>query len=77
MKKRELAGQLARQARLSRAAAADRLDQVVHDILTQLRQGKPASFPGLGRFTPGQAPGFEFEPPAAPRARRGERRQEK
>ncbi len=58
MKKRELAGALARQAHLSQAAAADQLDKVIHDILKQIRQGKPAALPGLGKFTSG---GFEFE----------------
>jgi nucleoid DNA-binding protein len=60
MKKQQLADQLARQARLSRAAAADRLDKMVHDILSNLRKGKPATLPGLGTFTPG--PDFKFEP---------------
>lgn len=59
MNKDELAARLARQAGLSRAAAADQLDQVIHDILTRLRRGKPVSFPGLGRFVPGQ--GFQFD----------------
>lgn len=55
----ELTARLARHAGLSRAAAADQLDQVIHDILARLRRGKPAAFPGLGRFVPGQ--GFQFD----------------
>jgi nucleoid DNA-binding protein len=62
MKKTELAGRLAKQTRLSRAAAADELDRIVHDILQRLRQGKSAALPGLGRFKPGETPAFEFEP---------------
>lgn len=65
MKKNELAARLAEEAGLSRAAAADQLDQVIHDILTSLRRGKPASFPGLGKFIPG--PGFRFQPRDATR----------
>jgi len=69
MKKNELAARLAKEAGLSRAAAADRIDQVIHDILSSLRRGKPAAFPGLGKFVPG--PAFRFQPPAS--ARRGKK----
>ena len=64
MKKIDLAKRLARQANVSNAAAADQLDRVVHDILTQLRRGKPVSLPGFGTFTPGKTArslSFEFE----------------
>jgi hypothetical protein len=57
MTKKDLAERLARQARLSKAAAADQLDRVVHDILVRLRRGKPASLPGLGTFIPGGSVG--------------------
>lgn len=72
MKKIDLAKRLARQSHTSKAAAADRLDRVVHGILKNLRKGRPVSLPGLGRFTPGAKPAFEFEP-AKPRkgGRRG------
>ena len=60
MNNEELAVKFARQAGLSRAAAADQLDQLVHDILTSLRRGEAAPLPGLGTFVPG--PAFEFEP---------------
>jgi len=53
MKKREIAKQLARQSGVSPAEAADRLDGVVRQILGQLRQGRDASLPGLGKFTRG------------------------
>jgi nucleoid DNA-binding protein len=51
MKKPEIAKRLARQAGVSEAEAADRLDLVVRQILANLRRGKEASLPGLGRFT--------------------------
>ncbi len=50
MKKLALAELLAKQTNVSTGAAADDLDRVVHDILKNLRKGKPASVPGLGRF---------------------------
>jgi nucleoid DNA-binding protein len=62
MKKKELAARLARQSQLTRAAAADELDKIVHDILARLKRGKPVSLPGLGTFTPGIKAGFAFKP---------------
>lgn len=61
MKKDELTATLAKQERLSHAAAADQLDRVVHDILSRLRRGETAPLPGLGKFVPGIEPAFEFE----------------
>jgi nucleoid DNA-binding protein len=52
MKKPDIAKRMARQAGVSQAEAADRLDHVVHQILRNLRQGKAASLPGLGKFRP-------------------------
>ena len=52
MKKPDIAKQMARQAGVSEAEAADRLDHVVQQILRNLRQGKEASLPGLGKFRP-------------------------
>ena len=63
MKKIDLTRRLARQSRLTKAAAADELDRVVHNILSNLRKGQPASLPGLGTFTPGPKVAFQFEPP--------------
>ena len=40
--------------------AADNLDKVVHGIVKQLRDGQPASVPGLGKFEPG--PSTRFSP---------------
>ncbi len=53
MKKPEIARRLARQSGISKAAAADELDQIVHRILTNLRKGRDTAVPGLGVFAPG------------------------
>lgn len=68
MNKDQLAARLAREAGITRAAAADQLDTMIHDILARLRRGQPAPFPGLGRFDPGG--GFEFEKTEQPRRRK-------
>jgi nucleoid DNA-binding protein len=54
MNKAELATKLAEQTHLSKAEAADQLDRVVHQIVRNLRKGKPARLPGLGSFRPGE-----------------------
>jgi hypothetical protein len=65
MRKTQLAGRLARQSGVTKAEAADRLDRVVHQIVTNLRKGRVAMLPGLGQFLPSKAPGekwvFEFK----------------
>jgi len=61
MKKPEIAKRLAKQVGVSNAEAADQLDRVVHDILSKLRKGKTASFPGMGHFTPGPKGSFQFK----------------
>lgn len=53
MKKPEIARKIARRAGLTDAEAADRLDRVVTDILVNLRSGREAELPGLGRFRTG------------------------
>jgi|GEM_PF-463312 len=70
MKKHDLAGRLARQSGVSKAAAADRIDRLVHEILRRLRKGQPAALPGLGTFLPGPRPAFRFETPAGGPQRR-------
>jgi nucleoid DNA-binding protein len=60
MKKIDITRRIARRSNLSRAAAADQLDRVVHRILKNLRKGKAVSLPGLGTFKPGAKPVFEF-----------------
>ena len=61
MKKPEIAKRLARQSGVSSAEAADQLDRVVNQILSKLRQGKPAPFPGLGQFTIGPKGSYQFQ----------------
>ena len=61
MTKSDLATRLARQTRLSKAEAADQLDRLVHQIVSSLRQGQPARFPGLGSFRPGEKWKFRFD----------------
>ena len=71
MRKPEIAKRLARQSGVSSAEAADQLDRTVHQILSKLRQGKPAPFPGLGRFTPGPQGSYQFKPqPARPKSKK-------
>ena len=53
MKKPDIARQLARRSGITQAEAADLVDGAVHEILDRLRNGKPATLPGLGRLTPG------------------------
>jgi len=50
MRKPEIAKRMARQAGVSRGEAADRLDEVVRQILSSLRKGEEAPLPGFGRF---------------------------
>jgi len=50
MRRQELAKTLARQKRLSRAAAQDRVDEVVHKILKKLKSGRPVTLPGVGKL---------------------------
>ncbi len=53
---------MARQSGGSQAEAADRLDRVVHQILSGLRRGKETPLPGLGRFLPGRGGRVAFRP---------------
>ena len=62
MKKQDIVARLARRARLSRAAAADQFDGLIHDILAGLKKGLPVSLPGLGTCTPGEKLTFSSEP---------------
>jgi nucleoid DNA-binding protein len=61
MNKPEIAKQLARKSRVSRAEAADRLELVLHKILSDLRRGKEAALPGLGTFKHGPDGRVAFE----------------
>lgn len=61
MKKPDLAKRMARAEGVSPAEAADRLDEVVRQILQSLRHGRPAALPGLGLFTRGPDGEVRFE----------------
>ena len=75
MKKQDIAERLARKARVSPAAAADRLDKLIHDILTELKRGNPVALPGLGTLTPGEKLDMRFEPATpGPGGRRDKKR---
>ena len=50
MKREDLATKLAEQTRLPAAVARDEVDALVHKILKALRQGKPVTFPGIGKL---------------------------
>lgn len=41
---------MARQTRVSRAAAQDRVDEVVHRILKRLRTGRTVALSGIGKL---------------------------
>jgi len=69
MKKRDIAKRMARQAGLSPAEAADRLDSVVRQILAELKRGRESTLPGLGRLRHGSDGMVMFVP-----EREGERR---
>jgi nucleoid DNA-binding protein len=70
MNKSELATRLAKRTHLSKAEAADQLDRVVHDIVFNLRNGKPARLPGLGSFRPGEKWRFRFDAEIRPGGKR-------
>jgi nucleoid DNA-binding protein len=50
MKRKDLARTLARQAHIPKAAAQDRVDSVVHDILKKIKAGRSVELPGLGKL---------------------------
>ncbi len=51
MKKPDIAKRLARRSGVTLAEAADQLDRMVSQILENVKSGRDASLPGLGRFT--------------------------
>ena len=61
MTKEQLARRLAKESRISTAAAADQLDRVFHEIVKRVRSGQTASLPGLGTFRPDRKDGFQFD----------------
>jgi nucleoid DNA-binding protein len=61
MRKSELANRLAKQAGVSTAEAADQLNHVVSQIISNLKKGQTAQLPGLGEFMPGSKWNFKFD----------------
>ena len=63
MKKPEIAKIMARQSGGTQAEAADRLDNIVKEILEGLRRGENTRLPGLGYFRQGAdgRPAFQRE----------------
>ena len=62
MRKPDIAKQIARKSKVSRAEAADRLDLLLNQIVAELRNGGEAVLPGLGRFRTGPDGHLGFEP---------------
>ncbi len=52
MRTKDIADELARETHISKAAAADCVDKIVHDILKKLREGEAVRWPGLGDLLP-------------------------
>ncbi len=61
MRKPEIAERIARQTGLTKGEAADRLDGLVSEVISRLRQGKDAELPGLGRFSSGSGGAVRFQ----------------
>ena len=72
MKKPDIARRMARGSGVSTSEAADRLDRLVHELLQDLRRGKEARLPGLGRFLLSQDGRIVLQP--EPTRRRGKPR---
>jgi nucleoid DNA-binding protein len=61
MKKPDIAKRMARESGVTEAEAADRLDRVVNQILSNLRRGRSSPLPGLGKFTSSPDGVIDFE----------------
>lgn len=57
MKREELVKTLARQTGLSDSAARNEVDELVHNILHKLRQGRQVKVPGVGKLLGNSRPG--------------------
>jgi len=69
MKQRLLIRRLARKAKVSEAAAADSIDQILHRILSRLRRKQEAEVPGIARLIPEADGGVAVCPPKRGRER--------
>jgi nucleoid DNA-binding protein len=67
VKKNDIAKHIARKSRVTEAEAADRLDRLVHQILSNLRKGRETSLPGLGKLVPGPDGRAVLKPEGDPR----------
>jgi len=47
-----LTREVAESGKVSRAAAKDQVEEVVHEILEALRKGRAVKLPGLGKLVP-------------------------
>jgi nucleoid DNA-binding protein len=63
MKQSALIRRLARATGVTPAAAADKLDHIVAQIVGRLRRGQAARIPGLGAFPAGDRSHFDFAKP--------------
>ncbi len=61
MKKQDIVSRLARRSGVTKAEAADQLDRLVHDILSNLKKGHSAPLPGLGVFSVKPGGGIDFQ----------------
>lgn len=61
MRKPDIARQLARRSRVSQGEAADRLDVILQEIVSDLRKGREPALPGLGKFKHGPDGQVAFE----------------
>ncbi len=50
MKRQQIANTLARQTGISKSAARQEVDELVHRILDKLRQGRQVKLPGVGKL---------------------------
>ncbi len=50
MKRQQIANTLARETGISKSAARQEVDELVHKILNSLRQGRPVKLPGVGKL---------------------------
>jgi nucleoid DNA-binding protein len=51
MQKTDIAKKMARRSGVTQAEAADQLDRVVQQIVSNLRKGRDTKLPGLGKFS--------------------------
>jgi nucleoid DNA-binding protein len=70
MKRQELAQRVAKEERLTTAAAADQVDRMFGELIAKLRKGEEASVPGLGVLQPDAKTDSGFEKSVSRRKRK-------